>query len=82
MVSEGPRGAKCTCSRIQVGNRPAMDDGPRHWHPACPMHGEQSAWYRSPEQTHRRADAREQALKASPCGGRIQPKGGDANGSC
>ena len=37
----------CTCGRIQVGNRPVSDDGPRHWHPECPMHGEQSAWYRS-----------------------------------
>jgi len=46
------RAELCTCRRIMLKGE---DSGSRSLDPDCPMHGEQSAWYNSPEQVGRRA---------------------------
>lgn len=37
----------CICSRIQVGTKLTEH---RNLNPDCPVHGEKSEWYNSPEQ--------------------------------
>ena len=49
----------CTCGRIMLKGE---DTGSRNLNPNCPVHGEDSAWYNSPEQVAHRAQ-RSQLLR-------------------
>lgn len=49
------RAELCTCGRIMLKGE---DSGSRSLDPDCPVHGENSAWYSSPEQVERRRSQR------------------------
>lgn len=53
------RAELCTCRRIMLKGE---DSGSRSLDPDCPVHGENSAWYSSPEQVERRSQ-RSQRLR-------------------
>jgi hypothetical protein len=50
---------RCTCGRIMLKGE---DTGSRTLDPDCPVHGEDSAWYNSPEQVAHRADRSKRLL--------------------
>lgn len=45
---------ECTCGRLRVG---LTVTEARDWNPDCPKHGTASAWYASPAQRDKRAEA-------------------------
>jgi hypothetical protein len=55
------RAELCTCRRILLKGQ---DSGSRSLDPDCPEHGEQSAWYNSPEQVERRKQRSQRLIDA------------------
>lgn len=60
--------AECVCPQLKVGGELT---GGRNWNPDCPIHGLNSDWWISPEQTEKRRlqnerlrDLQEQAREA------------------
>ena len=49
----------CTCGRIMLRGE---DSGSRSLNPDCPVHGEDSEWYSSPEQVEHRAQRSQRLL--------------------
>jgi len=43
----------CRCGRIKIGMEVTES---RNWNPDCPMHGLESEWYRSDEQSAKRQE--------------------------
>jgi hypothetical protein len=50
---------KCTCSHIKIGT--TVSDT-KNLNPDCPLHGNESVWYNSPEQVKKRGE-RSQRLR-------------------
>lgn len=44
---------RCICGYITVGRNRTQH---KNWHPDCPEHGVDSAWYASPEQVAKREE--------------------------
>lgn len=51
----------CTCSELMLNSGKGAT-GMRNWAEACPEHGTESDWYRSPEQVAKRAADRERLI--------------------